>query len=52
MGRKRPIITEELVEFEKQPVEAQEFSIIQYTDHFRGIYMEYISKGKPKDHKM
>jgi hypothetical protein len=50
MGRKRPIITEELVEFAKQPVEAQEFRNI--TDHFRGIYMEYISKGKPKDHKM
>ena len=49
-GKNRPIITEKLVEFEKQPVQAQEFRNI--TDHFRGIYMEYISKGNPKDHNM
>ena len=35
MGRTR--VTNEKVEFEKKPVEVQDFRIIT-TDHFKGIY--------------
>ena len=35
-GENRPLITDEPVEFEKLPVEVQDFRKI--ADHFRGIY--------------
>jgi hypothetical protein len=36
----RQLVTDELVEFEKSPVEIQDFRRI--TDHFRGIYGIYL----------
>ena len=35
-GKNRPLVTDELVKFEKEPVEVQDFCKI--TDHLRGIY--------------
>ena len=35
-GKNRPLVTDELVEFEKLPIEMQDFGKI--THHFRGIY--------------
>ena len=34
------LVTYELVEFEKLPVEIQNFR--EFTDHFRGIYRRYL----------
>ena len=42
----RQLVTDEPVEFEKQPVEVQTFR--KMTDHFRGSYRIY-PKGKPED---
>ena len=39
IGENRQLITEELVEFEKQLVEVQDYRKIN--DHFRGIYRIY-----------
>ena len=36
MEKNRQLVTDRLVEFEKQPVQVQDFKKI--TDHFRGIY--------------
>ena len=36
----RQLVTDEPVEFEKEPVEVQDFKRI--TDHFRGIYGMYL----------
>ena len=38
-GEKRLLVTYEVVEFEKKPVEVQDFKNI--TDHFREIYRIY-----------
>ena len=35
-GKNRPLVTDELVKFEKEPVEVQDFC--KMTDHLRGIY--------------
>ena len=43
-GRTRPLITDEPVEFEKEPVEVEDFGKI--THQFRGIYRIYIKLGK------
>jgi hypothetical protein len=43
----QPFVTDEPVEFEKQPVEVQDFRRI--TDHFRGIGRIYF---KPKTKKI
>ena len=40
IGENRQLVTDEPVEFEKQPVEVQDFRRI--TDHFRGIYGIYL----------
>ena len=39
IGENRQLVTNEPVEFEKEPVEVQDCRII--TDHFRGIYRIY-----------
>ena len=39
-GRREPAVTDELAEFEKQPVEDQDCRKI--TSHFRGIYRIYL----------
>ena len=39
-GENRLLVTDEPVEFEKQPVEVQDFRKI--TDHLRGIYTIYL----------
>jgi hypothetical protein len=44
IGENRPLVTNELVEFEKQPVEVQDFR--EFTDHFRGIYRIYLKLMK------
>jgi hypothetical protein len=40
IGENRQLVTDEPVEFEKQPVEIQDFGKI--THHFRGIYGIYL----------
>ena len=35
-GKNRWLVADELVEFEKLPVEVEDFR--RFTDHFRGIY--------------
>ena len=53
IGENQQLVTNELVEFEKSPVEVQDYRII--TNHFRGIYRIYpgqLNKGKPKDVNM
>jgi len=48
IGENRQLGTDEPVEFEKQPVEVQDFMNI--TDHLRRIYRIYpIYIGKPED---
>jgi hypothetical protein len=44
IGENRPLVTNEPVEFEKQPVEVQDFR--EFTDHFRGIYRIYLKLMK------
>jgi hypothetical protein len=48
----RVIVTEELVEFEKQLVEVQDCRKV--INHFRGMYriIPQFNKGKPKDVNM
>ena len=41
MGEKRPLVIDEPVEFEKQPVEVQDFG--NMTNQFKRESMEYIS---------
>ena len=41
IGEHRQLVTDEPVEFEKQPVEVQDCRNI--TDHFRGIYRIYLN---------
>ena len=52
-GQIRPLITKELVEFEKQPVEVRQ-GYRKITHLFRGIYgnIPQITKEKPTDHDM
>ena len=40
----QPLVTDELVEFEKWPVEVHDFR--KFTDHFRGIYGPYLKSMK------
>ena len=40
-GKSRRLVTDELVEFEKQPVEVQDCR--KFTDHVRGIYRIYFN---------
>ena len=40
IGENQLLVTDELVEFEKQPVEVQD-DCRKVTDHFRGIYGIY-----------
>jgi hypothetical protein len=42
----RPLVTDELVEFEKELIEIQDFRKI--IDHFRGIYGLYLNLMKEK----
>ena len=52
-GKNRRLVTDEPVEFEKEPVEVGDFRRI--TDQFRGIYRRiYLKwmKAKPKDVNM
>ena len=37
IGENRQLVTDEMVEFEKLPVEVQDYCR-KITDHFRGIY--------------
>jgi hypothetical protein len=50
-GENRPLLTNELVGFEKQTVH---LDFRKYTDHFRGICGIYLKsiKEKPTDHNM
>ena len=43
-GENRPLVTDEPVELEKQPVEVQDF--MKSTDHFQGIYGKYLKLVK------
>ena len=42
-GENRLLVTDQLVEFENQPIEVHE--IMKITDHFRGIYSKLTSKN-------
>ena len=49
-GRKNQrLVADEPVEFEKQPVEVQEF--MKFSDQFKGIYRKYLKwmKAEPED---
>ena len=52
IGKNRQLVTYELVEFEKEPVEVQDNRKI--TDRFRGVYRIHpkFTKGKPEDVNM
>ena len=52
LGENRQLVTDELVELEKYPVEVQDCR--KMTDRFRGIYRIYpqFNKGKPEDVNM
>ena len=38
IGENRQLVTDEPVEFEKKPVEVQDYYCRKIPDHFRGIY--------------
>ena len=40
-GENQPLVPDEPVEFETQPIEVQDFKII--TNHFRGVYRIFFS---------
>ena len=52
-GKNRWLVADEPVEFERQPVEDQDFT--EFTNHFRGIYgiyLKWMKASKPENVNM